>query len=413
MSNSRQCRTKLPHEPSSKMAAVLTDLGKETRENSMRSPDRCPRILLVAPFGAGVGGILAQTNALVSEIQKVKLASVIVIDTAQRYREDFDLRLKRRVVGGIIHATKLLGRLLNALATFRPESVRIASSASLGLFRDFALVLLARAFRAHVVISFHFGRIPSLRESHNWEWWLLLSTCAVSDGVVVLDARSKNTLKSALPRTAIEQFPNGIDIDWVDNLVRGIQQSPESSKVRLVFTGMVIQGKGVVELVNACAQLKNSNFELEIVGPVSPDMKKRLYALASSGPRVGWVTFTGPLAREDSIRKIASADIYVLPSYTEGFPISILEAMACGKPTVATAVGAITEMLSIDSAHPAGICVPSREAGALSCAIASLIEDPARRAAMGKAAREKCKSEYSLSNLARRWVALLTRSEND
>ena len=78
-------------------------------------------------------------------------------------------------------------------------------------------------------------------------------------------------------------------------------------------------------------------------------------------------------------------DVFVLPSFTKGTPLCIIEAMAKAKPIIASAVGGIPDMIDSES----GILVPPGDEDALTNAMTFLAQDPAQRAKMGQAAREK------------------------
>jgi glycosyltransferase involved in cell wall biosynthesis len=108
----------------------------------------------------------------------------------------------------------------------------------------------------------------------------------------------------------------------------------------------------------------------------------------------------------ESVERIASADVFVLPSYSEGFPGAVLEAMACGIAIVATDVGAIPEMLSGNDGEPLGLIVPPRDSASLKLALQDLLDNPTERIPLGQAVYRKCQANYGMTDLARRWFDL-------
>jgi glycosyltransferase involved in cell wall biosynthesis len=82
-------------------------------------------------------------------------------------------------------------------------------------------------------------------------------------------------------------------------------------------------------------------------------------------------------------RTLVGSDILVLPSHSEGFPYAVLEAMALGKPVVVSAVGALPEIIAVNSDNPCGICVPPGDSAALMDALTRMIADPELRLEMG------------------------------
>jgi glycosyltransferase involved in cell wall biosynthesis len=95
-------------------------------------------------------------------------------------------------------------------------------------------------------------------------------------------------------------------------------------------------------------------------------------------------TNLGLVPFESVERLLSEATVFVLPTLREPFGIAFVDAMLCKVPCIGTQVGAVPEILG-----SAGICVPPADAGALARAIAELLADPARRAAMGEAGRRR------------------------
>ena len=121
-----------------------------------------------------------------------------------------------------------------------------------------------------------------------------------------------------------------------------------------------------------------------------------LRALAASLGIVDRVTFLGH--REDVAGLLAEADAFVLPSRSEAFPNSVVEAMAAGLPVVAGAVGGLLEL--IESGRT-GMLVRADDAAALASTLEALIADPARARTMGDAARDAIARRYSFDRMVR------------
>jgi len=161
--------------------------------------------------------------------------------------------------------------------------------------------------------------------------------------------------------------------------------------------------------------LKRIDLLLESAARIRPRNAFKLLVLAgeSFAPFAGDVRRLGIEDRVIVREKVAdiedylgAADLGLFTSDTESFCLSILEAMCFGCPSVARRVGGIPEVVE-DNAT--GILVPSADAGALARAVESLIKDPARRAAMGRAAQQRARERFSAEAIVPRYEALYRR----
>ena len=157
----------------------------------------------------------------------------------------------------------------------------------------------------------------------------------------------------------IEIVPNGIDLSEFDNL-------PERGEFRakygfsadqriILYLGRIHKIKGLDLLVNAFAGLSKplNDITLVIVGPDDgylPSLKKLIADLEISAR----VLFTGPLYGQEKLKAYVDADVYVLPSIYETFPLTVLEAWACGTPVVVTDRCGIADVID----GQAGLVIP-------------------------------------------------------
>jgi glycosyltransferase involved in cell wall biosynthesis len=111
--------------------------------------------------------------------------------------------------------------------------------------------------------------------------------------------------------------------------------------------------------------------------------------------------------REDVPDLLAAADVYVMPSLSEGLPLALLEAMFAGKPIVASEVGGIPEVIT---SGQDGLLVPAGDAGAIAVALRDLLRDGGRREQLGRAARERAESAFGVGSMTERYEALYARS---
>ena len=146
-------------------------------------------------------------------------------------------------------------------------------------------------------------------------------------------------------------------------------------------------------LLRACGQLRDRNvkYRCAIIG--DGRCRPELEALRDELRLESHVSLEGSLAQQDVIRWWQRASIGTLTSHSEGMPVSLMEAAACGVPVVAVSVGGIPELVAD---QVTGILTAPDRADHLAAALESLINQPSRRLEMSKAARERAVSRFSV-----------------
>ncbi|WP_333843179.1 glycosyltransferase family 4 protein, partial [Pelomicrobium sp.] len=175
----------------------------------------------------------------------------------------------------------------------------------------------------------------------------------------------------------------------VDGELFSPRPEPDGAPV-VMLASRLLWDKGVGEFVEAARRLAGRG-RFVLVGAPDPDNP----ASVSEADLRGWVS-EGVVewwgAREDMPAVLNQAHIVCLPSYREGLPKVLLEAMACGRPVIATDAPGCRDCVR-DGDN--GLLVPIRDAGALAGAIARLLDDPALRRRMGERGRERAVEEFS------------------
>ena len=194
-----------------------------------------------------------------------------------------------------------------------------------------------------------------------------------------------------IARSKLIVNPYGVDLA---QFTPAADRTTTGHPVRILFVGRVGIQKGVPWLLAAAAKLSDRT-ELHLVGPIDAEAKRFL------ATRPANAMVRGPLPRADLAREYAKADIFCLPSLQEGgVPLSLLQAMASGLPSVVTsaAQGPIRD-------GSEGIVVADKSPDALAAAFDRLIASAADRHAMGAAARAAVTAGYGWQDYADRAVA--------
>lgn len=175
------------------------------------------------------------------------------------------------------------------------------------------------------------------------------------------------------------------------------------SSVQFLFLGRMCAKKGTYDLVNAFAALPDAvrkRARLVLAGDGDVEAIRKLAAPLGSQVRV--LSWVGSAEREELL---AQSDVFVLPSYNEGVPMSLLEAMASGLPSIVTPVGGIPEVLQ----HGVeGLIVEPARVADLSAAMARLVNDDAERIASGRRAHERARA-FDVHGYARKLADVYLR----
>ncbi|MBQ9170536.1 MAG: glycosyltransferase family 4 protein [Bacteroidaceae bacterium] len=348
------------------------------------------RVLLAAPASGPAGGICRWTNHIRAYYNALadKQVSLDIYDLARSEFIPDDISLIPRLRLALKDYRAILRGFKSALSCNKYDVVHITSSAGLGLVRDLLMIRMAHKKGIKSIVHFRFGRIPQLFEQKNWEFHLLSKVVRKVDKVIVIDKNSYETLKKN-GYTNIDLLPNPL-APGVMQTISKIGAINRESRM-LLFVGHCIATKGVLELVQACRGI--SNIRLRLIGAIPNDVREQLLEISY---HEDWLEIMGEQPYDEVIHHMLSCDIFVLPTYTEGFPNVILEAMACGCAIVSTPVGAIPEMLEVENDKQYGLLVPPKSIEPLRDAILTFLNNPQLSDNCGRNARERVNERYTM-----------------
>jgi len=263
------------------------------------------------------------------------------------------------------------------------------------LFFDFLTVIFLSKLIDVPVVGEWMGS-DLLLKSYSMRTWvkkLLLS------GFSINFVQSEQMFKEAMklnPESNIEILPDkGVDTEFFKPQYENIDQS---ETVRILYLGRLHEVKGLEYLIKAFSSVKDKhpNSILTIVG--EGEEKERLMKMIRSSRLEDSVEFIGRVEYKETREYYQNSDIFVLPSLSEGLPNVLMEAMACGLPSVVTHVGGNKELIK-DS--KGGFLVNPKSSSELSKAINELIEDPELRNDMGEFNRKRVK-KYDTKRVMRK-----------
>ena len=215
---------------------------------------------------------------------------------------------------------------------------------------------------------------------------LVVATC--SDELTELAALG-------VPAQQIAVVPCGVDLD---RFTPNGPRAPRNGEHRILSLGRLVERKGVETTVRALPEVPGAELVIAGGGDAIADAElARLTVVAQACGVRDRVHLVGQIAREDVPALLRSADVVVSVPWYEPFGMVPLEAMACGVPVVASAVGGHLDTV-LDGRT--GALVPPRDPASLAQRLRELLADPARLAAIGSAAAIRARSRYGWDRIA-------------
>lgn len=281
-------------------------------------------ILLVSPLPPPSGGMATWTEQYLRDSNEVN--TVYTVNTAFIGERALHKGGKMKIVPEIKRMSSILRNYLKILHTQSVDIVHINSCCSkTGILRDALCVVFAN--KKHIVFHCHCNIQDQLKGKLAIRIGKYIFNRA--DCVLVLNQASFDYV-SELSRSRVRMMPNGIAHDLIAS------QYTASDELRnVVYVGHVKLKKGICEIIEAARSERDIKFHL--IGPISDEIKQ-IHSPEN-------VVFYGRKTHEEAMEMMKMSDAFLFPSYTEGFSMVMLEAMAVGLPIIATDVGSNADMI--------------------------------------------------------------------
>lgn len=364
------------------------------------------KVLLLAPSPELAGGIARWTKHILNYYKSHQNDCNLDFLCTTQYKYSLKRSFFNRIYSGVINYFSVISEFKRQIRCSKFDVVHITTSASISLIKDLWLIKIAKKNKIRSVVHFRFGRIPYIAEKNNWEWKLLTAVIKNSDTAIVIDLRSYNTLVN-VGFLNIENLPNPLADDLLDcvNNNKDIQIKPRS----IAFVGQMIPTKGIFELVEVCSSIPN--IKLNMYGSLPNGIKDQLFMIGGEHVEK-WLNIYGEINYDLIIGKMKESSVFVLPTYTEGFPNVILESMACGCAIIASSVGAIPEMLAVETNEPCGICIEPKNKKDLKDAIEFLLNNPEVAQEYRDRAKKRVVKEYSIDSVWNKMLKIWCNETN-
>jgi glycosyltransferase involved in cell wall biosynthesis len=351
-------------------------------------------VLFITPQTPPLGGVAMQTERFLDTDEITRRFTVSVLRSNPR-REHENPGGRKTVSAGI--ALWTLGFLFRAFAIGlkkRPEVVYVATCNDLSFIRNMAGALLAALpRRGSIVLHFHawrggicvseasgplFGKLL-----HSMASWLLRRAW----GVIHLTKAIDDSFRSNGLRGADWIVPNCVEIGPTPDL-------SVKDPCSILFIGRLSREKGFFDLLDALEsqRLDRYDWKLHVLGcPTTAAASEIEHRLANHGQSAR-IRRYGAVAGEVKAALLKKCSLFVLPSYGEVFPVSMIEAMAAGQAVIATPVGETCEIPAPDG----WVSVQPGDTSGLIDAIEQILEDSYLRMELGRRNRRKAEEEYDV-----------------
>lgn len=322
---------------------------------------------------------------------------VIKIDTSDR-RNDIS-NLGALNISNIFAALSSICKVLCIAISKRPHFVYIPiSQNALAFLRDGIFILISHFFKKKIIIHLHGSYFLTFYSKTNYLNRKFIDyTIRCTTGAIVLGETLRPIFYKWIDKSKIFVLPNFIFRN------KSISSSRENNKLIITYLSNIYRSKGIFDLLDAFEKilLVNNNIYLEIVGkigfdPITKESEAKITKEFNERIRLlgAFVKYHGQISNEVEKNKVLSeTNIFILPSWNEGQPLVILEAMAAGCPIISTKnVGVIDETV-IDGFN--GILIEPKNVLQLLKAIEILINNNELREKMGINSQIRFNEKYT------------------
>jgi len=357
-------------------------------------PENKLRVLLAGHLHPPVGGISAYCASLMNSSlsQRVDLHFVQTTSPSRPFT-----RAGKLTFANLFSAAGDCWRFNRAVAEFHPQIVHIATAFGWSFLKHSLCMLVAKLAGCRVLLhphcsfqAFYTQQSPLVK--------IILHLCIrLADAILVLSSEWL-PLKQILPSRHIYLLYNAIDLQPYLKAAAKRNLLNSHFPFQILYLGHIGKAKGSFLLVEA-AKLLQQQGEKAIIRLVGAELTAGEIAALRREIEENHlqesVMIHSPVFGEEKINLFGQADIFVYPSFHEGIPIAVIEAMACGLPIIATAVGGLPDLVQ-DGIN--GLLITAGKAEELAGAITHLIHNEPLRRSMEKESIRRAVEQFEIEN---------------
>lgn len=320
------------------------------------------------------------------------MASVVAVYRANGlFSDERCCYLTTAVEGGAVRkiwvAVLALVRFVVLLALGRVSILHVHGASHGSFWRKRVFMRLARVFSVPVIFHLHGGEFRQFVDERldTVSRQKVVDTLGACCLIFCLNQEVASWLAALIPNVPVQVMPNPIDLS-------GYSNSNAAREPMVLFLGRLEREKGVFDLLEAVAKIAERVPGIRLVLCGAGSARQALQRLAEQRGIGALVAFPGWVDGQAKADLLQRAGVFVLPSFAEGMPMAVLEAMAAATPVVASRVGAVAEMLE---GGASGFVVEPGNVPLLGEAILSALIDANATAAMTERASIRVRSAYA------------------
>lgn len=360
---------------------------------------RSKRILMVGPLPPTVGGITTFMTGIMESNLKHKYQFFSFGTERPTFRlvkevNDYTLMFRMGLECLIKSVASTIFHLLSfpiVLAVDRPNLIHINSSTYWSFWENVVYILISKLFFKKTLVHIHGGLFEEFYNRSNslGKFMIKLGLC-LSDEVIVLSQNWREFFESFIPKKKVFVLPNFVDLSKYGSKK---EENERENSLNVLFVGGVgAKTKGIYDVFKAIPLVLKEFKNICFVLVACTNVKKPDFI--SKRPEIfSHIKFLDYVYDDKKIDVFNDSDIFVLPSYSEGLPITMLEAMACGLPIIATSVGGVPEVIA-DKEN--GFLIETGNHEALAEKIIILAKDGKLRQIMATNNVNKIRKQYDL-----------------
>lgn len=359
------------------------------------------KILIVGPFPPTVGGITTcmeqiMDSKLKREYEFIPFTTTRPTVGVGRDVTDYSILFKMDTRQLVDAAKATFQHVLSypiVLMTQKPTVVHIHTTEYLNFWESTMYVVVSKLFSKKIIMHIHAPDFEGFyNKSGSVAKTLIRNLLGMVDRIIVLSSKTKLFFQRIVYYCRISVVPNATEIP--SNLIKELTSNRNiPNQVRVLFIGgEEAKRKGFYDVLKAIPVVAgkcNLNILFVFAGKFDMEKQKAIHEVETLHHPAKYLGF---LEKDEMLRVRLTSDIYILPSYAEGLPIAMLEAMASELPVISTKVGSIPELIE-DGVN--GFLIKPGDFMALAEKIVDLANDKTLRRKMGKRNVEKIRRLYS------------------